>query len=131
MLSDKQLLCTFSDNINYSEDISNIQKYYELYDNKIFIFVNPNSLKEVFLTYNVYKKHLYEHYKHTIGIHRKKQTNTLYTLNAMNKLIADENDGVFNCNYQLHWENYKNSILLTNDVGVKIVELKLFSIFSL
>jgi hypothetical protein len=46
----------------------------------------------------------------------------------MNKLIADENNGVFDKNYQLSWELYKNCIILTDKIGVKIVPLKLFSI---
>ena len=127
---DKQLLCTFTDSINYINDLNDIPKHYELCDNKIFVFINAASPKDVYMTYNVYRKQFSEHYKHTIGIHRKKQTNTLYSLNAMNRLIEDENEGVFNKNFQLHWENYKNSIILTNDVGVKIVSIKLFSIFS-
>ena len=46
----------------------------------------------------------------------------------MNKLIADENNGVYDKNFQLNWDLYKNSIILTNDIGVKIIPLKLFSI---
>ena len=46
----------------------------------------------------------------------------------MNKLIVDENNGVFDKSFQLNWDFYKNSIILTNDIGVKIVPLKLFSI---
>jgi adenosyl cobinamide kinase/adenosyl cobinamide phosphate guanylyltransferase len=46
----------------------------------------------------------------------------------MNKLIADENNGVFDKSFQLNWNLYKNSIILTNEIGVKIVPLKLFSI---
>ena len=46
----------------------------------------------------------------------------------MNKLIADENNGVFDKSFQLNWNLYKNSIILTNEIGVKIVSLKLFSI---
>ena len=49
----------------------------------------------------------------------------------MNKLIADENNGVYDKNFQLSWELYKNSIILTNDIGVKIVPLKLFSIHEI
>jgi hypothetical protein len=51
--------------------------------------------------------------------------------NAMNKLIADENNGVFDKNFQLSWDLYKDSIILTNEIGVKIVPLKLFNIVSI
>jgi len=124
----KQLLCTFSNSVQYTDVLKEISKQYKLIDNKIFIFANENNLRELYLTFNVEKTDYNNRYKGTISIHRKKQTNTLYTLNAMNKLIADENNGVFDKNFQLNWELYKNSIILTNEVGVKIVPLKLFSI---
>ena len=127
----KQLLCTFSNSLQYTEVIKEIPQQYTLIDNKIFIFANENNLRELYLTFNVQKTDRNNRYKGTISIHRKKQTNTLYTLNAMNRLIEDENNGVYDKNFQLSWELYKNSIILTNDVGVKIVPLKLFSIHEI
>jgi len=128
MIAQKQLLCTFANNLNYQTLITEITNQYNLTDHKIFIFVNEKNLRELFLTFNVIKNDHIKKYKGTISIHRKKQTNTLYTLNAMNKLIADENAGVFDKNFQLNWNLYADSLILTNDVGVKIVPLKLFSI---
>lgn len=124
----KQLLCTFSNSVQYTDVLKEIPQQYKLIDNKIFIFANENNLRELYLTFNVEKNDRVNRYKGTISIHRKKQTNTLYTLNAMNKLIADENNGVYDKNFQLNWDLYKNSIILTNEIGVKIVSLKLFSI---
>jgi hypothetical protein len=124
----KQLLCTFSNSSQYTDVLNEIPQQYKLIDNKIFIFDNENNLRELYLTFNVEKGDQINRYKGTISIHRKKQTNTLYTLNAMNKLIADENGGVFDKSFQLNWDLYKNSIILTNEIGVKIVPLKLFSI---
>jgi hypothetical protein len=130
-MTQKQLLCTFSNSIQYTDALKEIPRQYKLIDNKIFIFANENNLRELYLTFNVEKNDLNNRFKGTISIHRKKQTNTLYTLNAMNKLIADENNGVYDKNFQLSWELYKNSIILTNDVGVKIISLKLFSIHEI
>lgn len=127
----KQLLCTFSNSTQYTTVLSEIPKQYNLIDNKIFIFANQNNLRELYLTFNVEKRDQNNRYKGTISVHRKKQTNTLYTLNAMNKLIEDENNGVYDKSFQLNWELYRNSIILTNDIGVKIVPLKLFSIYEL
>lgn len=128
MIIQKQLLCTFSNSVEYIETIKQIKNQYSIIDNKIFIFANENNLRELYLTFNVEKNEHINRYKGTISIHRKKQTNTLYTLNAMNKLIADENGGVFDKSFQLNWDLYKNSIILTNEIGVKIIPLKLFSI---
>ena len=124
----KQLLCTFANSLNYIDVLKEIPNQYTLIDNKIFVFANETNLRELYLTFNVEKNDRNNRFKGTISIHRKKQTNTLYTLNAMNKLIADENNGVFDKRFQLNWDLYKNSIILTNEVGVKIVPLKLFSI---
>lgn len=124
----KQLLCTFSHQKRYTEDIDGIIKNYDLIDRKIFVFSNVNDQDDMYLTYNIKKeKHSGFKLPNTISIHRKNQTNTLYTLNAMNRLIEDENDGVFDNTFQLQWDLYRNSIILTNDPGVKIVELKLIS----
>ena len=131
MITQKQLLCTFSNSVQYTDILKEIPQQYKLIDNKIFIFANENNLRELYLTFNVEKNDLNNRFKGTISIHRKKQTNTLYTLNAMNKLIADDNNGVYDKNFQLSWELYKNSIILTNDIGVKIVPLKLFSIHEI
>ena len=100
-------------------------------DNKIFVFANEKNLREIYLTFNIVKNIDSKiKYPNTISVHRKKQTNTLYTLNAMNRLIEDENNGVFDKTFQLNWDLYKNSIILVADPGVKIVGLKLFSVFS-
>lgn len=100
-------------------------------DNKIFVFANEKNLREIYLTFNIVKNVESKiKYPNTISVHRKKQTNTLYTLNAMNRLIEDENNGVFDKTFQLNWELYQNSIILIADPGVKIVGLKLFSVLS-
>jgi len=132
MMIQKQLLCTFTDSSKYQDVIEKITNVYELIDNRLFVFANEKNLRELYLTFNIEKKSNNKvKYPNTISVHRKKQTNTLYTLNAMNRLIEDENEGVFDKTYQLNWELYKNSIILINDIGVKIVPLKLFSIINL
>jgi hypothetical protein len=48
----------------------------------------------------------------------------------MNKLITEENNGVFDKTFQLSWELYQNSIILTGDVSVRIIPVKIFNIIS-
>ena len=129
-LPQKQLLSTFANSTNYNQVIDEVKYQYDLIDRKLFVFVNEKNLKELYLTFNILKGQQNNRYKGTISIHRKKQTNTLYTLNAMNKLIAEENGGVYDKSYQLNWDLYKDCIILTNEIGVKVVPLKLFSIVS-
>ena len=73
-------------------------------------------------TYNISIDENYSELDNTILLHRKKQTNTLYTINALNSLIQVLNNGVLDTTYQLDWENYRNTMLLTNDEGLKRVE---------
>lgn len=68
-------------------------------------------------------------FPNTILIHRKKQTNTLYTLNSMNKLIEEES-GKRDPSYMLNWSLYSNSLIITGDVSVRIIPLKISSILD-
>ena len=51
-----------------------------------------------------------------------KQTNTLYTINALNECIKMCNNGVLDTRFQLEWDNYRNSILVTNDEGLRRID---------
>jgi hypothetical protein len=128
---EKQLLCTFTNNTDYSLLISKISVFYTILENRIFIFANIKNLKEYYLTYNVNCTQTpFGKFPNTISIHRKKMYNTLYTLNGMNRLIIDENNGEFDKSYQLNWELYRNSLILTTDIGAKVVGLKLVDIIQ-
>ena len=48
----------------------------------------------------------------------------------MNKLITEENGGTFDKTFQLNWELYQNSLILTGDVSVRIIPVKIFNIIS-
>lgn len=121
---DRQLLCTFSDVRNYTPDLNTIGNFYRLANEKIFAFCNEEDETEIYLTYQIIKSSSDDRYPRTISVHRKKETNTIYTLNAMNCLIEKCNNGVFDRTFQLNWENYKNTIILTVGREVKLVKLK-------
>lgn len=130
----RQLLCTFSTHALFEKTIDSIRRFYQISDDgKFFVFSNTLNDKEVFVTYNVIGlletggKNKYEN---TISIHRKKQTNTLYTLNAMNRLIEDENGGVFDKKFSVNWQLYQNSLIITNDISVKVIPIKILDIIS-
>ncbi len=55
MITQKQLLCTFSNNVQYTETLKEINKQYHLIDGKIFVFANEKNLRELYLTFNVVK----------------------------------------------------------------------------
>lgn len=132
MQDNRQLLCTFADTKTFTETVEEIKKFYSIQNAKFFIFTNVKNPKEVYITYNVVPESGKElpKFPNTISIHRKKQTNTLYTLNAMNQIIKDENNGVFDKNHKVNWEHYQNSLIITGDVSIRIVPLKIHDILS-
>ena len=48
----------------------------------------------------------------------------------MNKFISEDNNGVFVNKFQLNWELYNNCLILTGEVSVRIIPIKLFDIIS-
>jgi hypothetical protein len=87
-------------------------KRYTIMYNKIFILeVKDNN--EYVLTYNIEMSNIANIPENTILVHRKKESNTLYTINALNELIKKLNGGVVDTRYQIDWQHYKNTILLT------------------
>ncbi len=54
----------------------------------------------------------------------------MYTINALNNLIEDLNDGVLDKSYQIDWQDYRNSIILTDGDGYKVMTTKLFRIID-
>lgn len=124
-LDNRQLLCTFSNSKDFRTIAEEIKRFYEVYSQRIFAFSNTKNPKEIYLTYNVLNmKKDAPKYPNTILIHRKKQTNTLYTLNAMNRLIEEEN-GQADKTYIVNWQLYSNSLIITGEVSIRIIPLKI------
>lgn len=124
----RQLLCTFSNNYDFRSNLKEIKSFYNIYNERIFVFSNAIDPKELFLTYNVINmKKDSKKFPNTILIHRKKQTNTLYSLNALNILIKEEN-GSFDKTFILDWKLYSNSLVISGDVSVRIIALKIFNV---
>lgn len=132
MMHDKrQLLCTFSSVKSYKATVEDIKKFYEVYGHRFFIFSNVNNSEEIYITYNIVNAGKdFPKFPNTISIHRKKQTNTLYTLNAMNQIIRDENGGVFDKSFSVHWTLYQNSLIITGEPSIKIISIKMVEIIN-
>jgi len=127
----RQLLCTFSNVGDFQNVVDQIYKFYTVYNHCIFVFYNTKNAKELFVTYNILNSNgEFPKFPNTISIHRKKQTNTLYTLNAMNQIIRDENGGVFDNKFQVNWELYKDSLIITNDEFIRVISIKIYDIIN-
>ena len=89
-----QLLCTFTKRNHFNETIDVIIACNEIVFNKIYVFQNEKDHHQLICTYNVeYDEDFMQGIPDTISLHRKKNTNTLYTINALNDLIRELNDG--------------------------------------
>ena len=117
-----QLLCTFTNNKVLSKTIDKIVDAYDILYNKIFVLKNLDDVRELMCTYNIDANLDNKILQDTISLHRKKQTNTLYTINALNECIKICNNGVLDTSFQLEWESYRDSILLTSDSGLRRID---------
>jgi hypothetical protein len=122
-----QLLCTFTDETSFEDLLANVFERYEIFSRKIFILkLDPS--KELVISYNIIPDRNTKFLPSTIMVHRKKESNTMYTINAVNSLIVDLNGGVMDKSYQVEWQNYKNSMVLTDGDGYKIMKTRIFRI---
>ena len=125
-----QLLCTFCTKQDFEYTTQLISMASEIVFNKIYVFENMDDNNSLICTYNVEKTEDFIQNNKTMAIHRKKETNTLYTINALNEAIRKENNGVLDKSYSLNWESYRNSLLLTNDAGLNVIRTKLYKIIN-
>jgi|TARA_B100000700_G_scaffold173989_1_gene192173 hypothetical protein len=125
-----QLLCTFSTRDRLDDILELIIECNDILYDKVYVFQNLSEPNQMICTYNVTYEDDYvaEDIPNTISLHRKKQTNTLYSINALNEVIRSLNNGVLDKRFPVPWENYKNSLLLTNDAGLNKIPTKLYKI---
>jgi len=128
-----QLLCTFTTQHNLEQSIRDITKNFKIVFDKIYVLQNEEKTKELICTYNVDKEEKidFNAVSNTISLHRKKITNTLYTINALNELIKTINNGVLDTSYQIEWDNYKNMILISNKEGLQKIPTRILKIIDL
>jgi hypothetical protein len=119
-----QLLCTFAHRTDLNIITDYIQTNYEIPERRIFVFANVDLTDNLYCTYNA--NETARRGQNTISIHRKKETNTLYTVNALNEVIRKVNNGILDKTYQLDWSRYQNSFILTDDAGYRVINLVFF-----
>ena len=105
----------------------------EITNNMIFLLEEVENPAKKILTYNAitepgkpFNPRLY-----TMRVHRKKQTNTLYTINALNKAVASQHDGKTGKHLKLDWEPFRNSILLTSGKDLKAHAIEVSKIYKI
>jgi hypothetical protein len=127
-----RLYCTFTTVDAYEEVANTIQTPYVILFNKLFVLESLDGEK-IMLTYNVDMGNSTRDtmVDNTILVHRKKQTNTLYTINALNEVIKSLNNGVLDKSFAVNWNDYRNCILLIQTEGFNRIDTKVKTIINL
>lgn len=126
-----KLFCTFSAKDKLEETLTTIREEYTIMYGKIFVLESEES-DEYLCTYNIeIEGGAAKVLPNTILLHRKKESNTLYTINSLNLLIKSLNEGVLDTSFRIDWLNYKNTILLTQGEDLKKLSTKIYKIVNI
>ena len=128
-----QLLCTFATKDILEDILEQIESSYTIVFDKIYVLQNEDNVNELMCTYNVDSTNALDYNKvpGTISLHRKKFTNTLYTINGLNEVIVKLNDGLMDSKFIVPWEDFRNTLLITNSDGLKEISTRIFKIVEL
>ena len=128
-----QLLATFTTKTDLDKTIEKIKGAYTIAFSKIYVLQNENNVDELICTYNVDLEAGadYNDVKGTISLHRKKHSNTLYTINALNEVIANLNNGLVDSKFIVPWENFKNTLMVTNSDGLNKIPTRIYKIIKI
>lgn len=125
-----KLFATFTTPAELEDTVATINRKYSILFNKIFILESPQS-DELICTYNIDTGNMAASpMANTILLHRKKESNSLYTINALNTLIKSLNGGVLDTRFIVNWQDYKNSILLTNGPDLRKLDTAIHKIID-
>lgn len=126
-----QLLCLFTTKIDLDSSVQFIIDNYKLMNSNVFVLESRLRPEEAFITFNVEKGSIAipSQWK-TILVHRKKQTNTIYTINALNEVVKSKTGGQLDNSFVIDWEEFHSCILTTSNMGYKKIPTKVFKTIS-
>lgn len=126
-----QLLCTFTTKEELQNTLQLIRETYHIVYNYIYVLQNKGNLDELFITYNIDTQYQPTYpLRDTILVHRKKQSNTLYTINSLNEVVKELNGGILDKNFTVDWDKFKNCIIVTNTEGVKKISTRIYEVIE-
>jgi hypothetical protein len=115
------------------EEVHHIVNNTELTNNLIFLLQDTENPSKKIITYNaiVEKNKPLNSRLFTMRVHRKKQTNTLYTINGLNAAVAKQHDGARGKHLKLNWEEYENCLLLTTGKELRCHSVEVTKIYKI
>ena len=125
-----QLICLFTLEPEIDNTVNMIEKTYDIVFKRIFILSIEES-PELICSFNIEKGNVRKQLPGAMLVHRKRETNTMYTINSLNVLVRSENNGILDNSYSVDWSKYQNSILVTSNNELKVLKTKVFQIVNL
>ena len=121
------------DDQKVQEEVEFIVNNIEITNSLIFLLQDKDDPEKKIITYNalVVPGQPFNPRLFTMRMHRKKQTNTLYTINALNQAVAKQHGGATGKHLKLDWDQYENSILLTAGSELKVHPVEVTKIFKI
>ena len=118
-----QLLCTFTTKENLDIVLSEIVSSYEIIFEKIYVLQNEEQVEELMCTYNVDSTN-------PVDYNAVENTISLHTINGLNEVIASLNNGLMDSKFIVPWNEFKNTLLITNNDGLKRINTRIFKIIK-
>ena len=116
----------FSSTEDYRNKLQEIREVFRPNSN-IFVLENRFDDNEIFITFNT-------EYNFKIGgcikVNKRKSTNTIFTIDAVNYLSIQEN-GVIDKDWIPNWNEFENCLLLMRDGGFSVIPTKVKEIIKL
>lgn len=122
------LVALFVDKEDLDTALKSIKDKFNVQGNKIFILNQVDEEDELILTFNIqlisdYKEDLnIDNIGKLIRIHRRKESLTLYTINALNYIGKES---------EINWNLYRYSFLTVSSNVLKIIKTKIKEVFDL
>lgn len=126
-----QLICTFVKKYQIEDVLNDIKSEFTVLNSKVYLLKSTELTNELVLSYNVLLDSHKTFLSGSILVHRKKETNTIYTINALNELIMNLNNGVLDKSYPIEWEKYQDIMLLKKPDGLKVLRMEIVRVYSL
>lgn len=125
-----QLICTFVKQSEIESTLKLIGGNYDVVNDKVFLMKSLPAPHEYILSYNVALLEYKQFLRNSISVHRKKETNTIYTINALNELILGLNNGVLDKSYSIDWERYRDILLIKRPAGLVRLKLEKVTVYT-
>lgn len=125
------MVCTFVKKHQIENTIDDIVDNFSVLNNKVFLLRSTTVQNELILSYNVILDSHKNFLPGSILVHRKKETNTIYTINALNELIMNLNNGVLDKSFPIEWDRYKDTMLLKKPDGLKTLQIEVVKVYSI